>query len=64
MKTLILKKYLNRKNSIVFRFATIFDSPRMRMDLLVNDFVYKAYKDNSIVLFESNLEEIFYTYLT
>ncbi len=56
----IEKKYLNRKNSIVFRFATIFGcSPRMRMDLLVNDFVYKAYKDNSIVLFESNFRRNF-----
>ena len=37
------------------RLATVFGiSPRMRMDLLVNDFVYKAMKDSSIILFEDH----------
>ena len=54
------KLYLSRSNSVVFRFATVFgSSPRMRMDLLVNDFVYKAYKDNSIILFESGFRRNF-----
>ena len=40
---------------ISLRLATVFGlSPRMRMDLLVNDFVYKAYKDKYLVLFEHN----------
>lgn len=38
---------------ISLRLATVFGtSPRMRMDLLVNEFVYKAMSDKSIVLFE------------
>jgi nucleoside-diphosphate-sugar epimerase len=44
-----------RENSIAFRFATIFGvSPRMRCDLLLNDFVYKAVVDRSLVLFDSS----------
>ena len=31
-------------------------SPRMRLDLLVNDFVYRACKDNFIVIFEPNFK--------
>jgi nucleoside-diphosphate-sugar epimerase len=40
---------------ISLRLATVFGtSPRMRMDLLVNEFVYKAMSDKSIVLFEKH----------
>jgi len=43
------------EGGVSLRLATVFGiSPRMRMDLLVNDFVYKAYKDKYIVLFEHN----------
>ena len=46
---------LDKGSSITFRLATVFGmSPRMRMDLLVNDFTYKAYKDGSIILFEEH----------
>tara|TARA_R110000824_G_scaffold217691_2_gene404160 strand:+ start:743 stop:1681 length:939 start_codon:yes stop_codon:yes gene_type:complete len=42
---------------ISLRLATVFGvSPRMRMDLLVNDFVSKACKDRYIVLFESHFK--------
>lgn len=46
---------LSRKNSMTFRLATVFGmSPRMRIDLLVNDFTYRAINDRFIVLFESH----------
>ena len=46
---------LEKGNAITFRLATVFGmSPRMRMDLLVNDFVYRALNDRSLVLFEEN----------
>lgn len=42
-------------NSMSFRFATLFGvSPRMRTDLLVNDFVYRAVNDRSVVVFQGD----------
>ena len=42
-------------NSVTFRFATLFGaSGRMRTDLLVNDFVYRAMTDRAVVLFEGD----------
>tara|TARA_Y100000031_G_scaffold86839_1_gene95510 strand:- start:109 stop:744 length:636 start_codon:yes stop_codon:yes gene_type:complete len=49
------KAFLETGNAVTFRLATVFGmSPRMRMDLLVNDFVYRAVKDRSLVLFEEH----------
>ena len=49
------KLLLDSGNAVTFRLATVFGaSPRMRMDLLVNDFVYRAFSDRFIVLFESH----------
>jgi nucleoside-diphosphate-sugar epimerase len=44
---------LERENGLSFRLATVFGlSPRMRLDLLVNDFVYRAVTDRALVVFE------------
>lgn len=49
------KVLLDSGNGIVLRLATVFGmSYRMRMDLLVQDFVYKAITDGYLVLFESH----------
>lgn len=56
-KVEIEKKLQNLNNFISLRLATVFGmSPRMRLDLLVNDFVYRALKDRFIVLFESHFK--------
>ncbi|MEI8041101.1 MAG: NAD(P)-dependent oxidoreductase [Verrucomicrobiota bacterium] len=48
---------LQRENSISFRLATVFGvSPRMRIDLLVNDFVYRAINDRAVVIFEGHFK--------
>lgn len=48
---------LERGNAITFRLATAFGaSPRMRMDLLVNDFVYRAVVDRAVVVFEGHFK--------
>jgi len=48
---------LDRGNAITFRLATVFGmSPRMRIDLLVNDFVYRAVMDRAIVIFEGHFK--------
>ncbi len=47
-------------NSLTFRFATLFGaSPRMRTDLLVNDFVYRAVFDRTLIVFEGNFRRNF-----
>lgn len=46
---------LDRGNAISLRLATVFGmAPRMRTDLLVNEFVYRAVKDRVVVLFEAD----------
>jgi nucleoside-diphosphate-sugar epimerase len=48
---------LDRGDCVTFRFATLFGaSPRMRLDLLVNDFTYRAVMDRFIVLFEPHFK--------
>jgi|TARA_B100000315_G_C14578771_1_gene589315 nucleoside-diphosphate-sugar epimerase len=51
---------MQKDNSVALRFATIFGvSPKMRIDLLVNDFVYKAVNERCIVLFEASTKRTF-----
>jgi nucleoside-diphosphate-sugar epimerase len=51
------KHLLDKGNAVTFRLATAFGaSPRMRLDLLVNDFVYRAVTDRAVVLFEGHFK--------
>jgi nucleoside-diphosphate-sugar epimerase len=54
------KLLLDGTSSVCFRLATVFgSSPRMRTDLLVNEFVYKAMTDKYIVVFEKHFKRNF-----
>jgi nucleoside-diphosphate-sugar epimerase len=51
---------LSRPNTITLRLATVFGaSPRMRVDLLVNHFVYAAVTDGYLVVFEKDFKRNF-----
>jgi nucleoside-diphosphate-sugar epimerase len=51
---------LNSPNTICLRLATVFGmSPRMRLDLLVNHFVYAAVKEGYLVIFEKDFKRNF-----
>jgi nucleoside-diphosphate-sugar epimerase len=51
---------MEKENAIALRFATIFGfSPKMRIDLMVNDFTYKAVKEGVLVLFDSFAKRTF-----
>ena len=56
-KVAIEKELMQRENAISFRLATVFGmSPRMRIDLLVNDFTYRAVNDRFVVLYEPHFK--------
>lgn len=56
-KVEVEKLLMERENAISFRLATVFGmSPRMRTDLLVNDFTHRAVHDRFVVLFESGFK--------
>jgi len=55
LKVELEKVLLDSGNCITLRLATAFGiSPRMRLDLLVNDFTYRAVTDHFVVLFEAH----------
>lgn len=55
LKVQIESELLASKKAVCFRLATVFGlSDRMRLDLLVNDFTYRACKDRVLVLFEEH----------
>lgn len=50
----------DKENSVSLRFATVFGvSPKMRNDLMVNDFMYKSIVDRSIVVFAGHSKRTF-----
>ena len=49
------KAVLDNGNGITFRLATVFGmAPKMRIDLLVNDFTLRAVRDRALVIFEGH----------
>lgn len=57
LKVEIEKVLLDAGNCITLRLATAFGaSPRMRIDLLVNDFVYRAINDSFVVIFQAHFK--------
>lgn len=56
-KVKVEQELMQHRNATSFRLATVFGmSPRMRIDLLVNDFTYRAVHDRFVVLFESSFK--------
>lgn len=50
----------NRGNSVCYRFATAYGvSRRMRLDLLINDFVFQAVKNKNLTIYEKNFKRTF-----
>lgn len=56
-KVFVEQELMQLSQATSFRLATVFGiSPRMRLDLLVNNFVYRALIDKFIVLFEGHFK--------
>ena len=59
-KTLAEKMLMEERTTIGYRFATAFGvSPRMRLDLLINDFTYKALTQGYLVVYEKHFMRTF-----
>jgi nucleoside-diphosphate-sugar epimerase len=56
-KVIVENELMTHNNATSFRLATVFGiSPRMRLDLLVNNFAYRAVTDGFIVVFEGHFK--------
>ena len=56
-KVEVEKALMDHENAISFRLATVFGmAPRMRLDLLVNDFTWRALNDRFIIVFEGSFK--------
>lgn len=51
---------LKKENVVAFRFTTVFGlSPRLRLDLMPNDFMWHALRQRALIIFESNFQRSF-----
>ncbi|MFH1862096.1 MAG: SDR family oxidoreductase, partial [bacterium] len=51
---------LKRGNVVAYRYATAFGAaPRLRLDLLINDFVYQAVKNRNLIIYEKSFKRTF-----
>jgi len=59
-KTIAENILLNNNNTVAYRFATAFGiSARLRLDLLINDFIYKAVTQGYLVVYEKHFQRTF-----
>ncbi len=59
-KTMAEDMLLNERTAVVYRFATAFGvSPRLRLDLLINDFTYRALTQEYVVVYEKHFKRTF-----
>ncbi|TKJ38591.1 epimerase [candidate division LCP-89 bacterium B3_LCP] len=59
-KTEAEKYLLNRGNVVAYRYATAFGvAPRLRLDLLINDFAYQAVKNRNLIIYEKTFKRTF-----
>jgi nucleoside-diphosphate-sugar epimerase len=54
------EKIMQDSGAVVYRFATAFGvSNRLRLDLLINDFVYRALKERNLIIYEKHFKRTF-----
>ena len=59
-KTAAEHLFMDSGQAVVYRFATAFGlSPRMRLDLFINDFVYKALTQHYVIVYERHFMRTF-----